>query len=133
MTIGGTPIWQGACHCRRTRFEVHAEIDHARICDCSICHQRGALIFRVTEDALKLLTPLDDLALYQWGTGTAKDYFCKTCGILPFRRPRAVTPEEQAAGKTDLNGWAINLRCIEDVAAAELPVRTIRGSSLSLP
>jgi len=79
MQTGGTPIWQGACHCRRTRFTVAADIDHTRICDCSICHQRGALIFRVKEDALKLLTPLDDLALYQWGTGTAKDYFCKTC------------------------------------------------------
>ncbi len=127
----GTPIWQGACHCRRTRFEVHAEIDHARICDCSICHQRGALIFRVAEDALKLMTSLDDLALYQWGTGSAKDYFCKTCGILPFRRPRAISAEEQTAEK--FSGWAVNLRCIEGLATIKLPIRQIRGHELALP
>lgn len=127
----GTPVWQGACHCRRTRFEVHAEIDHTRICDCSICHQRGALIFRVAEDALKLLTPLDDLALYEWGTGTAKDYFCKTCGILPFRRPRTITPEEQAAA--EFSGWAINLRCIDGLETLKLPIRQIRGHELALP
>jgi len=87
---GDTHTWQGSCHCGRTRFQITADIDHIRICDCSICYQRGALNFRVEESQFQLLTPLSDLALYEWGTGTAKDYFCKTCGILPFRRTKGL-------------------------------------------
>ena len=133
MKSGGTQVWQGACHCRRTRFSITTEIDHTRICDCSICHQRGALIFRVEEDQFTLHTPLSDMGLYEWGTGTAKDYFCKTCGILPFRRPREATAAELSAGETAFNGWAVNLRCVEGLDASKLPIRQIQGSSLPLP
>jgi len=130
----GVHIWQGACHCGRTRFEITADIDHVRICDCSICHQRGALIFRVEEHQFHLLTPLSDLALYEWGTGTAKDYFCKTCGILPFRRPRKVTAEESAeSGRAVFNGWAVNARCLSGLDTSRLAVRRIHASQLPLP
>ena len=78
------PKYEGACHCGRVKFEVDAEIDHVRVCDCSLCRQRGALNFRIEESQLTLLTPLDDMTLYQWHTKTAKDYFCPTCGMLPF-------------------------------------------------
>jgi len=133
-TGDATPIWQGACHCRRTRFQVAAHIDHIRICDCSICHQRGALIFRVAEPQFHLFTPLSDLALYQWGTGTARDYFCKTCGILPFRRPRKVTPSEATAStRAIFTGWAVNARCLAGLDTGTLPVRRIHASHLSLP
>jgi len=30
----------GSCHCGRVRFEVVAEIDHVRSCDCSVCSKR---------------------------------------------------------------------------------------------
>jgi len=133
MQTGGTPIWQGACHCRRTRFTVAADIDHTRICDCSICHQRGALIFRIEEDQFTLHTPLSDLTLYEWGTGTAKDYFCKTCGILPFRRPRSITPEEAELGQQEFNGWAINTRCLSGFDATALPTRHIQAKNLPVP
>lgn len=127
-------VWQGACHCGRTRFRIIADIDHARICNCSVCYQRGALIFRVEEDQFDLQTPLTDLALYEWGTGTAKDYFCKTCGILPFRRPRKATPQEAVhSGKPVFNGWAVNLRCLQAFDPLILPVRDIDGLSLPLP
>jgi len=136
MAMGGngSKVWQGACHCGRTRFRITANIDHARICNCSICHQRGALIFRIEENQFDLLTPLSNLTLYEWGTGTAKDYFCKTCGILPFRRPRRVTPREAAqSGRQLFNGWAINLRCLQEFDPSKLPVRDIDGLSLPLP
>jgi hypothetical protein len=77
----------GSCHCGRVRFEVDAQIDHVRVCDCSDCHRRGALNIRVPKEALRLFSPWEALSLYQWGTMTAKDYFCSVCGILPFRRP----------------------------------------------
>ncbi len=66
MTQHGDSIrtYDGACHCGRVRFRVTADIDHKRICNCSVCHMRGALIFRVEEAQVDLLTPLEDLHFY---------------------------------------------------------------------
>jgi len=68
--------YQGSCHCGRVRFEVDLDLDHVRVCDFSTCRQRGALIHRVEADHFRLLSPLQDLTLYQWHTRTAEDYFC---------------------------------------------------------
>jgi hypothetical protein len=122
--------YQGSCHCGCVRFEVDAQIDHARACDCSICRRRGALNFRVAKEALRLLTPWEELALYQWGTKTAKDYFCPTCGILPFRRPSDPTPREVEEGVQPFDGWAVNVRCLAGVDVEALPVRKIYGSRI---
>lgn len=124
------PTHDGSCHCGAVRFRITGRIDHKRICNCSICHKRGALIFRVAEDRFELLTPFDGLAVYTWGTGTARDYFCPKCGILPFRRPRALTGAEIAAGAPEFHGWAINLRCLDDIDPAPLETRLIDGRSL---
>ncbi|WP_127114862.1 GFA family protein [Shimia sediminis] len=120
-------LYDGACHCGFVRFQVEADIDHVRICDCSICHQRGALIFRVPERALTLLTPLDHLGLYEWGSRTAKDYFCPRCGILPYRRPSAPTRQELAQGVKAFEGWAINTRCLVGFDPQSVPVKRIHG------
>lgn len=111
--------YRGSCHCGRVRFEVDAELDHVRAGDCSICRRRGALIHRVDSTDLRLLTPLDDLRVYSFHTHTARDYFCPTCGILPFRRPRTA-PEK----------WGINVRCLEGVDLASIPVEHLRCSEL---
>lgn len=126
-------VYDGGCHCGRVRFRLTAQIDHKRICNCSICHKRGALIFRVDEHQLELLTPLEDLCVYVWGTESARDYFCPNCGILPFRRPRQNTAEETAAGVPEFTGWAVNLRCLDEFDTSELPTRQIDGLSLPLP
>lgn len=110
---------QGSCHCGAVRFEVDADLDHVRVCDCSICRKRGALNHRVEDSQFRLLTPLEDLVLYQWHTRTAKDYFCPTCGILSFRRPRTA-PEL----------WTINVRCLDGVDLDAIPQEKLRGSLL---
>ena len=122
--------YQGSCHCRRVRFEVDIDLDHVRVCDCSICRKRGALNHRVEENQLRLLTPLDELTLYQWHTRTAEDYFCPTCGILPFRRPRHRTSQEVADGKPAFCGWTINVRCLEGVDLDAIPIERVCGSKL---
>jgi hypothetical protein len=127
---GTMTTYQGSCHCGRVRFEVDADIDHVRECDCSVCRRRGALNFRVPSDALRLLTPWDELTLYQWGSRTAKDFFCSTCGILPFRRPSDPTPQELLEGVEPFDGWAVNVRCLEGVDVASLPIKRIFGSQL---
>ena len=122
--------YAGSCHCGSSRFEVDLDLDHVRVCDCTVCRRRGALIHRVPEEALRILTPLTVLTVYQWHTGTAKDYFCPTCGILPFRRPRALTDEEMKQGNEPFTGWAVNVRCLHGVDLDSIPIRHIYGSKL---
>src|SRR5262249_51189423 len=111
--------YQGSCHRGRVRFEVDADLDHVRVCDCSIRRRRGALIHRVEPNFFRLLTPLEDLALYTFHTHTARDYFCRTCGILPFRRRR-----------TAADVWAINVRCLEGFDLDSIPIKRVYGSRL---
>ena len=111
--------YPGSCHCGFIRFEVDMNLDHARVCDCSLCRKRGALNHRVEDSDLRITTPLEELTLYQWHTKTAKDYFCPTCGILPFRRPRTAP---------DL--WTVNVRCLDDVDLTAVPIDNVHGSQL---
>jgi hypothetical protein len=109
---------------------VDLDLDHVRSCDCSICRRRGALIHRVEAEHVRMLTPLEDLTLYQWHTRTAEDYFCPTCGILPFRRPRVRTPAEAAPGAPEFSGWSVNVRCLDGVDLDTVPVKPVYGSKL---
>jgi len=111
--------YQGSCHCGQVRFEVDTDLDHVRVCDCSLCRKRSALNHRVEASNFRLLTPLENLSLYQWHTRTATDYFCPVCGILPFRRPR-----------TAPHLWAVNVRCLDGVDLWAVPVTRIHGSRL---
>ena len=114
-----TKTYNGSCHCGRVRFEVDTDLDHVRVCDCSICRKRGALNHRVGASCFRLLTPLEELSVYRWHTRTATDYFCPVCGILPFRRPR-----------TAPHLWTVNVRCLDDVDLSAIPVTQFDGSRL---
>jgi hypothetical protein len=124
--------YRGSCHCGKIKFEVDAEIDHVRVCDCSICSRRGALIHRVPRESLRLLIPWEELVRYQWGSRTAMDYFCPTCGILPFRRPSDPTSQELKQGILPFDGWAVNVRRLEGVDLESIPIRRIYGSKIQL-
>jgi hypothetical protein len=84
----------------------------------------------VDEADLRILTPLELLSCYQWGSQTAKDYFCSRCGILPFRRPSAPTSSEIEAGAQRFTGWAVNTRCLSGFDWSSLPVKHIDGAKL---
>jgi hypothetical protein len=122
--------YRGSCHCGKVRFEIDAEIDHVRVCDCSVCRRRGALNHRVPKESLRLLTPWNDLVLYQWGSRTARDYFCPVCGILPFRRPSDPTAQELREGVKPFDGWAVNVRCLPDVDLESISIKRIYGSRI---
>ncbi len=110
--------YKGSCHCGVVTFEVKARLDHVVYCNCSICSKAGALWHAVTEENLRILSGEADLVLYQFNTKTAKHYFCKHCGIHPFSRPRI-----------DPKRWVANVRCLEGVDAASLPVRPFDGQN----
>jgi hypothetical protein len=122
--------YQGSCHCGACRFEVEMDLDHVRSCDCSVCRRRGGLMHRVPWAALRLLTPWEDLTVYEWGSKTARDYFCPACGVLPFRKPSAPGARELAQGMQVFEGWAVNVRCLEGVVLGDIPIRHIHGSEL---
>jgi hypothetical protein len=106
----------GGCHCGSVRFRVRGPIDHAVVCNCSICDKKGLLHFIVPPERFELLTERDALTTYTFNTGVAQHTFCSRCGVHPFYVPRS-HPD-----KID-----VNLRCLEAVDVAALPLRSFDG------
>jgi len=55
-------------------------------------------------DRLRVRKGADNLTLYQWNTGVAKHYFCKTCGIYTHHQRRS-----------NPNEYAVNIACLDGV------------------
>jgi len=114
-------IYKGSCHCGRIAFEVEGDLEQVTDCNCSICARKGALLWFVPRDRLRLLTPEGDLATYTFGTHTIRHQFCPACGIHPFGEGTDPSGHRMAA---------INVRCLEGVEFTALPVRHFDGRSL---
>ena len=112
--------YRGSCHCGKVAFEVEGEIKSALSCNCSICQRKGSLLWFVPRDALKLLTPEDASRVYEFNKHMIKHRFCPTCGMHPY------------ADGTDPKGnriAAINIRCLEGIDLAAIPVTQYDGRS----
>ena len=96
-------LYHGSCHCGRVRFEVEAQITRLSRCNCSICTKKGALNLRVGPEQFRLVAGEDALTLYQFNKQIAKHYFCSTCGMHSFSRPRAA-PDQ----------YTINVNSLDD-------------------
>jgi hypothetical protein len=109
-------VHAGNCHCRAVRFEVEAP---ARIealeCNCSICSKSGYLHLIVPRTRFRIVQGEAALETYTFGTGVAKHYFCRTCGIKPFYVPRS-----------NPDGIDVNVRCL-DPMPAEIDVQLFDG------
>jgi len=112
------PTHLGRCHCGRVTFELRATITGAMECNCSLCRRKGALWHGASDKSLRIASGEEDLTLYQFGSMTAKHYSCRHCGISTFTRPRL-----------DPTRWAVNLRCIDALDLAALPVQTFDGQN----
>lgn len=111
--------YDGSCHCGNFRFRATLDLADCIVCDCSICSRKGTIINRIEESDIELMTSIDELNLYTFNKHLAKHYFCPTCGIHPFHRPRTA-PEL----------WGVNVRCLSDVDIASLEPRQVFGSEL---
>jgi hypothetical protein len=82
---------RGTCHCGAVELTVTLAdgLASARRCDCSYCRRRGAIVVSAPRDQVVIVKGADNLTLYQWGTGTAKHWFCKTCGIYTHHQRRS--------------------------------------------
>jgi hypothetical protein len=108
--------FEGGCHCGRVRFRVRGDLESVSECNCSICSKKGYLHWIVPPADFELLSGREELATYQFHTGTARHTFCRTCGIHPFYVPRS-----------DPDKIDVNVRCLEGVDPARLSVRSFDG------
>ncbi len=111
----------GSCHCGAVTFRIDAEIVELTTCDCSLCRKKNALMTKVHESALTILSGEEALSLYQWNTRRAKHYFCSRCGIYTFHRKRAA-PDH----------YGVNIQCLDDVDSTTIPVRATEGIGMSV-
>lgn len=114
-------IYKGSCHCGKVVFEAEGEIQGAMACNCSICQRKGALMWFLPRDKLRLLTPETALATYTFNKHVIKHRFCPVCGTHPYGEGR--DPKGNAMA-------AINIRCLEDIDLAAIPVQHYDGRAL---
>ncbi len=113
--------YRGSCHCGKVAFEVEGTIESGLACNCSMCQRRGSLLWFVPRPALKLLTPEADLGTYTFNQHKIKHRYCAACGIHPFGE--GMDPKGNAIA-------AVNLRCIEGIDLAAIPVNHYDGRAL---
>jgi hypothetical protein len=122
------PLYTTSCHCGGVRFEVIADIDHVRVCDCSIRRGRGTLNYRVPRENLRLLTGWESLTLYEWGSRTVKDYFRHADPCIPTYWQSV--PQELRGGAAPFDEWAVNVRCLDGLDLDSIPIERIFGSEI---
>lgn len=98
------------CHCGAVKLRVTPcePLSQAHHCDCSFCRRRAAATLSVPLEGLEVIKGQDNLTLYQWGTGTAQHYFCKTCGIYTHHRRRS-----------NPNQYGVNIGALEGINPAD--------------
>jgi hypothetical protein len=111
-------IYQGSCHCGKVAYEVEGDIQGALACNCSMCQRKGSLLWFVPRTQFRLRTPEDAAATYTFNKHVIKHRFCPTCGIHPYAE--GIDSKGNAMA-------AINLRCIDGLDLAAIPVREFNG------
>ncbi len=110
------PVHKATCHCGAVELELTLPngIEDPSRCDCSLCRRRGAIVETVALENLSVVKGADVLRLYQFGTKTAKHYFCGNCGTYTHHQRRI-----------DPNQYGYNVGCLEGVNPFELSDVTI--------
>lgn len=113
--------YKGSCHCGKIAFEVEGTLEQVIDCNCSICSRKGALLWMVPRDSLRLLTPEDELSTYTFNKHRVKHRFCPVCGIHPYG---------EGVDPLGNHSAAVNARCLEGVDLAAIPVKHFNGRDL---
>lgn len=113
--------YRGSCHCGQVSFEVEGDIDSGLSCNCSMCGRKGALLWFVPREQLRLLVPEDRASTYTFNKHVIQHRFCPTCGIHPYG---------EGVGPGGRRMAAVNLRCLDGLALADVPVKEFDGRSL---
>ena len=114
-------LYKGSCHCGSVAFEVEGEPTAVVACNCSICSRKGALLWAVPRDKLRLLSGEDDIATYTFNRHMFAHRFCRTCGIHPYAEDADPKPEASAY---------VNVRCLEGFDLTAVTTIEFDGRSL---
>jgi hypothetical protein len=112
--------YTGSCHCGRIAFEVEGTLEGAMACNCSMCQRKGSLLWFVPRAQLTLRTPEADTSTYLFNKHAIRHRFCATCGIHPYGEASNPQGEPMAA---------VNIRCLEGIDLASVPVTHFDGRS----
>ncbi|HEY8605613.1 MAG TPA: GFA family protein [Noviherbaspirillum sp.] len=113
--------YQGSCHCGRVAFEVEGTLEGVMACNCSICRRKGALLWFVPRDALRLTTPDENAATYTFNKHVISHRFCPACGIHPYGEGTDPKGNRMAA---------VNVRCLDGLDPEQLPVTRFDGAAV---
>ena len=113
--------YKGSCHCGKVSFEAEGEIKTALACNCSMCQRKGSLLWFVPRESLRLVSGQDAARTYTFNKHAIRHRFCPACGIHPYAE--ATSPDGKPMA-------AINLRCVEDIDLASIPVQQFDGRSI---
>ena len=113
--------YKGSCHCGRIAFEVEGTLEGAATCNCSLCQRKGAVMWFVPRDKLRLLTPEKDVSTYLFNKQVIKHRFCAVCGIHPYG---------EGTDPKGMRTAAVNIRCLEGIELEQIPVKHFNGRSL---
>lgn len=115
------PEQAGSCHCGAVRFRITAPVKELTTCDCSLCVKKNALMTKVHESELEILSGQDALRSYRWNTRRAQHFFCGECGIYTFHRKRAA-PDH----------YGVNVFCLDGFDHSAIPVRATEGIGMTI-
>ncbi len=99
--------YNASCHCHAVEFTVKLsdEFNTIRRCTCSYCSMRGAVAVSAQLTDITITKGENQLSEYQFNSGTAKHFFCGTCGIYTHHQRRS-NPKQ----------YGVNVACIEGVS-----------------
>ncbi|HEY1385188.1 MAG TPA: GFA family protein [Dongiaceae bacterium] len=113
-------LYKGSCHCGHIRFEVEGDLTQVVACNCSICSRKGALLWAVPREKLRLAGSEQGIGTYTFNNHVIAHRFCTTCGIHPFAE-NTVNGEREAY---------VNVRCLEGIEPASFPVLEFDGRAM---
>lgn len=101
---------KATCHCGAVelRLDIPGPLEAPHRCTCSYCRRRAVPTVSVPLDKLHVVKGAENLTLYTWNTGTARHFFCKTCGIYTHHQRRS-----------DPTQYGVNFGCIEGMIPAD--------------
>ena len=111
-------VYEGGCHCGAVRFRVIVDKHKADDCNCSICRKKGFLHLIVASEQFTLLQGKDMLTTYQFNTGVAQHWFCHSCGIHSFYRPRSHP-----------DSIDVNVRCLDGDVISDFEIVPFDGAN----
>lgn len=113
--------YKASCHCGQVALEFEAEMHEAIACNCSMCQRKGSLLWFMPRSQVDLLTPEESASTYLFNKHVIQHRFCPTCGIHPYAI--GTDPKGNAMA-------AVNVRCIEGIDLATVPVRQFDGRAI---